>query len=241
MLPWRVRCSRRAQRTCWTPKGIGVVALLVWGCWAPGVVIDDAPADGQANTDASADVTNQEAGDATVDTSSDTANDEPDAQADAGPTALTCALGEPTSCPAGYYCDGFDGEAVGQCLPRCSASSECGADIPCMGTAVPGFCASNCDVISQVGCPPSLFCYTARPDSTVEGSTARRVICGAPGASPVGGACVSGGDCVPSTLCADNVCRRICRLGGSDCEVGEACVAPVSEIIIYGIQYGACF
>ncbi len=150
-----------------------------------------------------------------------------------------CDENAPVPCVDGYVCAVVTGDVLGVCRKTCTETTECDG-LPCLGEVPPGYCPSDCDPVSQVGCPVPLGCYTAVEEPTIDGTMAAPVACAEKGSSPIGGPCVGGGDCVPATFCVQNVCHGICRVNGSDCPAGETCIKVIPAKIIYGVEYGAC-
>ena len=52
--------------------------------------------------------------------------------------------------------------------------------------------------------------------------------------------CSRGYACVPSSFGVGNECLQFCRVGGSDCFLGETCYGFTTPLIVGSTQYGVC-
>jgi hypothetical protein len=58
-----------------------------------------------------------------------------------------------------------------------------------------------------------------------------------------GAACTDDRGCVLGDSCFENVCTKLCRIGGSDCAAGRKCVSGASDVgnaTLLGEAYGHC-
>lgn len=162
----------------------------------------------------------------------------------AATVAPYAACSEDVECPRGYNC------VNGNCMQRCSASSDCGAGIAIqciplitnvVETQSSGICARNCDVLSA-NAPAAGFqpCAAGLACTDVNGPEGGGSICTVPGPGGVGDACTTFTDCGAALDCDQGQCLALCELGttcgnGASCQVRAIDIGPVN-----GRSIGVC-
>lgn len=159
-------------------------------------------------------------------------------------------------CAAGLICIDVSETAteVPVCKRFCTSDANCTAGpgsrcVATIGSAGTQICSSNCDVVTQTGCPGDASC------SIYETMTGTRLTdC----SGPVGGggqnaACIDDTGCqrgfacinVGSTASPDNRCLRWCRRSAptSSCPGITSCarLGDAPGLVFNGAEYGVCF
>jgi hypothetical protein len=160
-----------------------------------------------------------------------------------------CSRGEDTSScaqdlvcatlpiPRGDYCwkpltdcnalrrDGICDEASGVCAKGTDPEDCC----------KPPTSTSKCNPFEQCGCEPNsgMYCQLASD---------RSFQCGAGGPKKRGDACENISECGEGTICADSICRALCKLDGASCGNDALCI-PLGSATDKTTQlaFGACY
>ncbi len=80
-----------------------------------------------------------------------------------------------------------------------------------------------CNVYSGEGCTGAESCYFASLPSD-GGTPQARAMCIATGTVAVGAACSFVNECQAQATCFNNVCRRVCCQGSTECGAGSTCI-----------------
>lgn len=157
------------------------------------------------------------------------------------PVALFGLCSSDDECPAGTVCLGNN------CMPRCSASADCGTDVQCiplLDTAevqLTGVCSRNCDVLSATAPAAGLQpCAAGLRCSDTTGIDGGASFCSAPGPLAAGEVCASFADCGAGLSCEDGLCAELCELGTSCPDGADCSVRPFDIPAIGGRQIGFC-
>jgi hypothetical protein len=156
----------------------------------------------------------------------------------AGTQQLNQACTLTSDCAAGLRCLaplGCSGKQY--CRSNCKSDADCGGGGSCINVTCSGqnsgfgACLSSCDPVSGSGCGEGLVCTLSPADRT---DCQCRTGTGGDGAT-----CTKTADCQSGFMClqrgAATVCRRICRIGTSECGAGNSCV-----VIPQNRAFGAC-
>jgi hypothetical protein len=147
-----------------------------------------------------------------------------------GAPGTPCEIGP--DCLPGYECLFISG-ASGRCRSLCLTDADCGAAGPCIAvfdrfTMAPipdiGDCLDACDPLASA-CPVPTDTCDVIAVTTREGRSATATYCRTPGSGADGSGCLDGAACAAGHTCDSSACRRLCRVGGTDCAAGRACVA----------------
>jgi hypothetical protein len=116
----------------------------------------------------------------------------------------------------------------GICSAYCAASTDCGAEGTCALLGRENVCFHLCDPFSQ-SAPCGSGAKCALPTDVAVGTVCMRA-----GVATQGESCsVDPTACAPGTTClGDGVCRKLCRIGASDC--------AGSCDVVAGTAYGVC-
>ncbi len=111
------------------------------------------------------------------------------------------------------------------CVPR-NLGQDGGRDAPAYEALPPMerpfVDATNCDPVTQIGCPGGGQC-----EIDFNRSVARCI--GQQGTVILGGRCRNLGECLPGLQCDDGQCQRVCR-SDSDCPPRYQCMPIVSSV-----------
>lgn len=169
-------------------------------------------------------------------------------------TALAASGEESDACSAQDECaPGFTCSSQLGCVRACLVGSGC-AD----GTACQGFSNSPRSAGSEYGYCTPRSCDPLHPrDPQGEGLVAcatdncyfvgkSQTMCFPPGSSTrrrEGGTCRDDRGCVVGHSCYEGTCTKLCRVGGSECATGHACIPGASDVgvaVFLGETYGHC-
>lgn len=177
--------------------------------------------------------------------------------------------GSKVCAPAGTVPEGGDCSAA-LCIPgvECVNAGDGVTDVPmckrycrndtdCVGVGslciinltgtTESVCTSNCNVITQSGCPATAAC------SLYEETSTGRVLTDCAGPVGAGGqdsVCIDDTDCQAGFACIDtglgfNQCLHWCRRipAGGDCPFGYTCerLGPAPGLVFNSTEYGVCF
>jgi hypothetical protein len=156
-------------------------------------------------------------------------------------------------CAGGYVC------VSSSCSKYCAIDVDCGdirrkcvVTLVAGGTPIPGAitCSSACDPTDAAAggfCPAGFSCHLSfiDPDMDPEsGDETTFATCGPAGTATQGQACTFSTDCAINHLCigpTPTTCVRMCTVPtGAECPIGTTCVGLLPQMIIGGVEYGAC-
>jgi hypothetical protein len=162
----------------------------------------------------------------------------------------------PDLCAAGLLCVNVSSTAteVPLCKRFCATDADCtgGPGSRCVATVGEtdtSICSTNCDVVTQTGCPSDASCaiYSTMSGARVTdcsgpvGSGGQEASCTDDTSCQRGFACVNTG----SAAIPDNRCLRWCRRSAptSSCPAGTICVSlgDPPGLVFNGVEYGVCF
>jgi hypothetical protein len=125
------------------------------------------------------------------------------------------------------------------CRRVCAVTSDCtnGAGSRCSYSAGAGrVCSQGCDPFLDTGCPADGGCRVM-VDTFGDFVTE----CTFAGTRTQGQFCTGDAQCDGGYACTGSICRKICRVGGSDCTNPYPTCGPNSTpAIIGGTEYGTC-
>lgn len=145
-------------------------------------------------------------------------------------------------CAAGLVCVAGGG-TVGICELYCASSDGCRDTTYCRELVVMtediGSCATECDPVTNTGCPMPLGCALGIARTVPEREFIDTPYCTAAGAA-VGEPCPMF-LCAGGGTCIDGTCRRVCDVAApSSCPVGTSCRSFSPPTIIAGREVGFC-
>ena len=146
-----------------------------------------------------------------------------------GTSTLTCS--STSDCAPGWVC-AYDSQGGGLCRMWCRVGgSDCSDGQFCerlggggvySGTTEVGICDTHCEPWDETSCSDGQKCNWASDFGEKPGT----FVCASPGGTSTL-TCSSQSDCAPGWNCFDDgqggLCRRWCRVGGSDCSDGQFC------------------
>jgi len=130
-----------------------------------------------------------------------------------------------SDCGASEICN----TATGACVARPAGGAlgtACGAGTECSsGLCFNGACSESCNWLDPASCPGDFYC-----NGQVTGMCgAGLCVAGAPGGTPMGGACAANTEC-QSRFCAEGVCSTPCIPDGAiACPAGYSCQTGALE------------
>jgi hypothetical protein len=158
-----------------------------------------------------------------------------------GTRVLGETCGNNVECAGGLVCVAGGG-TVGICELYCASRADCRETTYCRELVVMtediGSCATECDPVSNTGCPSPLGCALGIARTVPEREFIDTGFCTA-GGPAIGEACPMF-ICEGGGTCVDGTCRRVCDVASPVCAGGATCRSFAPPTILRGREVGFC-